>query len=137
MDKDISTEQKTWEVHNFGKRNVFRLDLNESREGFCRRDNTTTATTTTITATTNNNNGNGSLEPLTCTYPQRFTFFKCTCFQNYMFSRLNVYNTWQSVSHVMPVLNWANCLFGEHTSDCSMNYIRLLIKFLVRRTCFG
>ena len=22
---------------NFGKRNVFRLDLNESREGFCRR----------------------------------------------------------------------------------------------------
>ena len=30
-------EQKTWQVHNFGKRNVFRLDLNESREGFCRR----------------------------------------------------------------------------------------------------
>ena len=26
-----------WHVHNFGKRNVFRLDLNESREGFCRR----------------------------------------------------------------------------------------------------
>ena len=37
MDKDISTEQKTWLVYNFGKRNVFRLDLNESREGFCRR----------------------------------------------------------------------------------------------------
>ena len=66
----------------FWERNVFRLDLNESREGFCRRDNTTTATTTTITTTTNNNNGNGSLECLTCTYPQRFTFFKCTCFQD-------------------------------------------------------
>ena len=25
-------EQKTWQVYNFGKRNVFRLDLNESRE---------------------------------------------------------------------------------------------------------
>ena len=37
MDKDISTEQKTWQVYNFGKRNVFRLDLNESREGFWRR----------------------------------------------------------------------------------------------------
>ena len=37
MDEDISTEQKTWQVYNFGKRNVFRLDLNESREGFCRR----------------------------------------------------------------------------------------------------
>ena len=37
MDKDISTEQKTWQVYNLGKRNVFRLDLNESREGFCRR----------------------------------------------------------------------------------------------------
>ena len=37
MDKDISTEQKTWQVYNFGKRNVFRLDLNESREGFCWR----------------------------------------------------------------------------------------------------
>ena len=30
-------EQKTWQVYNFRKRNVFRLDLNESREGFCRR----------------------------------------------------------------------------------------------------
>ena len=29
------TEQKTWQVYSFGKRNVFRLDLNESREGFC------------------------------------------------------------------------------------------------------
>ena len=37
MDEDISTEQKTWQFNNFGKRNVFRLDLNESREGFCRR----------------------------------------------------------------------------------------------------
>ena len=37
MDKDNSTEQKTWQVYNFVKRNVFRLDLNESREGFCRR----------------------------------------------------------------------------------------------------
>ena len=36
MDKDISTEQKTWQVYNFGKRNVFRLDLNESRGGFPR-----------------------------------------------------------------------------------------------------
>ena len=32
MDED-STEQKTWQVYNFGKRNVFRLDLNESPEG--------------------------------------------------------------------------------------------------------
>ena len=30
-------EQKTWLVYNFGKRNVFRLDLNESKEGFCPR----------------------------------------------------------------------------------------------------
>ena len=37
MDKDISTEQKTWQVYNFGKINVFRLDLNECRESFCRR----------------------------------------------------------------------------------------------------
>ena len=35
--KDIITEQKTWQVYNFGKRNVFRLDWNESREGFCLR----------------------------------------------------------------------------------------------------
>ena len=34
---DRGTEQKTWQVYNFGKRNVFRLDLNESREGFCWR----------------------------------------------------------------------------------------------------
>ena len=37
MDENISTEQKTWQVYNFVKTNVFRLDLNESREGFCRR----------------------------------------------------------------------------------------------------
>ena len=37
MDGDINTEQETWHVYNFGKRNVFRLHLNESREGFCRR----------------------------------------------------------------------------------------------------
>ena len=37
MDEDISKEQKTWQVYSFGKRNVFRLDLNESREGFCQR----------------------------------------------------------------------------------------------------
>ena len=30
-------EQKTWQVYNFGTRNVFRLDLSESREGLCRR----------------------------------------------------------------------------------------------------
>ena len=38
MDEDSSTEQKTWQVHSFGKQNVFRLHLNESREGFCRRE---------------------------------------------------------------------------------------------------
>ena len=27
----------TWQVYNFGKINIFRLNLNESREGFCRR----------------------------------------------------------------------------------------------------
>ena len=32
---DSSMEQKTWQVYSFGKRNVFRLHLNESREGFC------------------------------------------------------------------------------------------------------
>ena len=37
MDEDISTERKTWQVYNFGKRKVFRLDLNESREVFCQR----------------------------------------------------------------------------------------------------
>ena len=29
MDEDSSTEQKTWQVCSFGKRNVFRLHLNE------------------------------------------------------------------------------------------------------------
>ena len=38
MDEDSSTEQKTWQVCSFGKRNVFRLHLNESREGFCQRE---------------------------------------------------------------------------------------------------
>ena len=37
MDEDCSTEQKTRRVYSFGKRNVFMLHLNESREGFCRR----------------------------------------------------------------------------------------------------
>ena len=37
MDEDISTDKKTWQVYNCGKRNVFRLYFNESREGFCRR----------------------------------------------------------------------------------------------------
>ena len=45
MDEDFSTEQKTWQVYNFGKRNVFRLDLNESREGFCRREKVRTKRT--------------------------------------------------------------------------------------------
>ena len=31
------TEQKIWHVYTFGKRNVFRLNLDEFREGFCRR----------------------------------------------------------------------------------------------------
>ena len=35
MHKDISTEQKTWQVDNFG--NVFRLNFNESGEGLCQR----------------------------------------------------------------------------------------------------
>ena len=34
MDEDSSMEQKTWQVYSFGKRNVLRLHLNESREGF-------------------------------------------------------------------------------------------------------
>ena len=29
--------KKTWQVYSFGKRNVLRLHLNESREGFCWR----------------------------------------------------------------------------------------------------
>ena len=37
MDEYGSMEQKTWEAYGFGKRNVFRLHLNESKEGFCRR----------------------------------------------------------------------------------------------------
>ena len=37
MDEDSSTEQKTLHVYNFGKSNVIRLNLNESRENFCRR----------------------------------------------------------------------------------------------------
>ena len=36
MDEDSSTEQKTQQVYSLGKRNVFRLHLNESSEGFCR-----------------------------------------------------------------------------------------------------
>ena len=32
MDEDSSMEQKMWQVYSFGKRNVFRLHLNESRE---------------------------------------------------------------------------------------------------------
>ena len=36
MDEDSITEQKTWQSTVFGK-NVFKLHLNESREGFCRR----------------------------------------------------------------------------------------------------
>ena len=37
MDEASNTEQKTWQVYSFGKRKVFRLHLNESSEGFCRR----------------------------------------------------------------------------------------------------
>ena len=37
MDKNSSMEQKTWQVYSFGKRTVFRLHLDESREGFCSR----------------------------------------------------------------------------------------------------
>jgi len=33
MDEDSSTEQKTWQVYSFGGKKVFRLHLNESREG--------------------------------------------------------------------------------------------------------
>ena len=35
--KTATRNRKTWQVCNFGKRTVFRLHLNESREGFCRR----------------------------------------------------------------------------------------------------
>ena len=37
LDEDSSTEQKTWQPYSFGKRYVFRVHLNEPREGFCRR----------------------------------------------------------------------------------------------------
>ena len=37
MDEGSSTEQKTWQVYSFGKRSVFRLHWNESREDLCRR----------------------------------------------------------------------------------------------------
>ena len=37
MDEDCNMEQKTWQVNSFGTRNVFRLHLNVSREGFRRR----------------------------------------------------------------------------------------------------
>ena len=33
--EDNSTEQKTWRVYSFEKRNVLRFDLKGSREGFC------------------------------------------------------------------------------------------------------
>ena len=36
MDEDSSTEHNIWQVYSFGKRNVFRFHLMESREGFCR-----------------------------------------------------------------------------------------------------
>ena len=36
MDKD-ARNRKIWKVYNFGKINVFRLDLNVSRESFCWR----------------------------------------------------------------------------------------------------
>ena len=38
MDEDSNMEQKTWQVYSLGKRNVFRLPLNESREGLCQRE---------------------------------------------------------------------------------------------------
>ena len=47
MDKVISMEQKTWQVYSFGKINIFRLDLNESREGFCWRGKGTLEHTST------------------------------------------------------------------------------------------
>ena len=47
MDEDISMEQKTWQVYSLGKINVFRLDLNESREGFCWRERGTLEHTST------------------------------------------------------------------------------------------
>ena len=38
MDEDSSMEQKTWRVYCFVKRDGFRLDLNDSREGFCQTE---------------------------------------------------------------------------------------------------
>ena len=38
LDKDSNMEPKTWQVYSFGKRNVFRLHLSESREAFCQRE---------------------------------------------------------------------------------------------------
>ena len=35
MDEDSSTEHKTRQVYSFGKRSVFRLHFNETRESFC------------------------------------------------------------------------------------------------------
>ena len=39
MDGDSSTDQKTWQVqvYSFGKKECFRLYLNESRQNYCRR----------------------------------------------------------------------------------------------------
>ena len=37
MDEESSTERKPWQVYSFAKINLFRLRVNESREGFCRR----------------------------------------------------------------------------------------------------
>ena len=37
MDEDSGTEQKTWQVYIFWGKKVFRLHLNESREGLCMR----------------------------------------------------------------------------------------------------
>ena len=36
IDEDISMDQKTWKVYNLGIF-FYRLDLNESKEGFCQR----------------------------------------------------------------------------------------------------
>ena len=35
--KTASPNRKTWQVYSFGKINVFRLHLNESRESFSQR----------------------------------------------------------------------------------------------------
>ena len=36
-EEDISAVWKIWQVYWFGKRNVLRFELKESREGFCRK----------------------------------------------------------------------------------------------------